>query len=105
MNRQGTSSSFLSVRIWTEIKSALALAAIIASGWTSVAQDSSARPKLNHDPDAAKLVTSDLDNFWRAYALADHGADKRQAIREILTVRDFPAFVSRSHYPEKFSGE
>jgi len=36
-----------------------ALAAIIASAWTSVAQDSSARAKLNHDPDAAKLVTSE----------------------------------------------
>jgi len=47
-----------------------ALAAIITAAGTSVAQESSARAKLNHDPDAARLVTSDLDNFWRAYALA-----------------------------------
>jgi len=73
MNRQRASSSFLSGRIWTEIKSAVALAAIIASAWTSVAQNSSARPKLNHDPDAAKLATSDLDNFWRAYRFIQPG--------------------------------
>ena len=29
---------------------------------------SSGREKTSHDPEAAKLITSDLDNFWRAYA-------------------------------------
>jgi uncharacterized protein YjaZ len=30
----------------------------------------SGREMTNHDPEAAKLVTSDLDNFWRAYDAA-----------------------------------
>jgi hypothetical protein len=42
----------------------------------------------NHDPDAAKLVTSDLDNFWRAYDAAAGAAsvDEKEKIfqREYL---------------------
>jgi len=36
------------------------------------AQDASGRAKLNGNPDAAKFVTSDLNNFLHAYALASH---------------------------------
>jgi hypothetical protein len=31
--------------------------------------------KVNSDPDAVKVVTSDFENFWRAYALASLAAD------------------------------
>jgi hypothetical protein len=52
----------------------------------------------NHDPDAAKLVTSDLDNFWRAYdaAAGVSSTDEKEKIyqREYLDkgspgLRDF----------------
>ncbi len=52
------------------------------------AQQSGAGPKLNQNPDAAKFVTSDLDNFLHAYALASHATidDEKAAIyqREYL---------------------
>jgi len=46
------------------------------------------REKTNRDPNAAKLVTSDMDNFWRAYADAANVAstDEKERIfqREYL---------------------
>jgi hypothetical protein len=52
------------------------------------AQDAADRAKMNHDPNAVKLVTSDIDNFWRAYALASSAstADEKEKIyqREYL---------------------
>lgn len=38
------------------------------------AQDADARAGLNRNPDAAKFVTSDLDNFLTAYALASRAS-------------------------------
>src|SRR5215208_1690194 len=40
---------------------------------TAIAQ--SAAP-LNRDPEAVKFVTSDIENFWRAYDLAAKETDK-----------------------------
>jgi hypothetical protein len=39
-----------------------------------------------------------------AEAYYDHAADKRQAIREILTITDFHEFLTASRYQKKFSG-
>ena len=33
-------------------------------------------PPLNRDPEGVKFVTSDIENFWRAYDLAATEADK-----------------------------
>jgi hypothetical protein len=38
------------------------------------AQNADIRAKLTHNPDAPKFVTSDLDNFLHAYALASHAS-------------------------------
>jgi hypothetical protein len=35
----------------------------------------------NHDPDAAKLVTSDLDNFWNAYSLAASATTTEEKVK------------------------
>ena len=35
-------------------------------------------PPLNRDPEAVKFVTSDIENFWRAYDLAAKETDKAQ---------------------------
>jgi hypothetical protein len=37
-------------------------------------------PTLNRDPAAVKFVTSDIDNFWRAYDLAANETDKAKRI-------------------------
>lgn len=37
-------------------------------------------PPLNRDPAAVKFVTSDIDNFWRAYDLAANETDKAKRI-------------------------
>src|SRR5216684_6313928 len=58
------------VIIWIAMRFAAVFVATMAFAWTSAAQDSGVRASPNHDPDAARFVTSDLDNFWRAYALA-----------------------------------
>ncbi len=36
-------------------------------------------------------------------AYYNHATDKRQALRDILTVTDFPAFLRESHYADKFA--
>jgi hypothetical protein len=45
--------------------------------------------------------------YWMGYKIAksyyDRAADKRQAIRDILEVEDFDAFLAKSGYPEKFA--
>jgi hypothetical protein len=54
---------------------ALVLSAAICSlAWPS----STNGGEKNHDPDAAKLVTSDLDNFWRAYDAAAGAASAEE---------------------------
>src|ERR1044072_1597589 len=40
---------------------------------TAIAQSG---PPLNSDPEAVKFVTSDIENFWRAYDLAAKETDK-----------------------------
>ncbi len=55
-------------RLVTILSSAIVMCAAFCMVMLSRGQDD--RSKLNRDPDAAKLVTSDLDNFWRAYDLA-----------------------------------
>lgn len=37
-------------------------------------------PPLNRDPRAVKFVTSDIDNFWRAYDLAAKESDKTKRV-------------------------
>lgn len=37
-------------------------------------------PQLNHDPATVKFVTSDIDNFWRAYDLAAKETDKAKRV-------------------------
>jgi hypothetical protein len=49
----------------------VALVLTVTFGATFSAQHSSPRQVVNHDPDAAKLVTADLHNFVRAQALAE----------------------------------
>ena len=55
---------------------------------TALAPLAEARTKRNHDPDKAKIVTSDLPNFLRAFALAsahDSAAEKEKIFqREYL---------------------
>ena len=53
----------------------IAATTLIAWALTGGANCASARGTVNHDPDAARLVTSDLDNFWRAYTLAAETGD------------------------------
>src|SRR5688572_29959047 len=36
--------------------------------------------KVNRDPDKVKFVTSDIDNFWRAFELAAKEPDKTKKI-------------------------
>ena len=37
-------------------------------------------PPVNRDPDKAKLVTSDIDNFWRAFDAAERETEKEKKI-------------------------
>ena len=52
----------------------LVTALLLALASVCMAQDSAQHPKTNHDPDAANLVASDLENFLRAYAQASSAA-------------------------------
>src|SRR5215203_3425363 len=44
---------------------------------TALAQSA---PQLNRDPAMVKFVTSDIENFWRAYDLAAKEADKAKRV-------------------------
>ena len=44
---------------------------------TSIAQS---EPQLNRDPEKVKFVTSDIQNFWRAYDLATKETDKTKRV-------------------------
>ena len=50
---------------------------ILFSATVSLAQSP---PKLNHNPELVKFVTSDIGNFWRAYDLATNQTDKAKRI-------------------------
>jgi hypothetical protein len=56
--------------------------------------------------DRSKDRPADL-GYYMGYRIVeayyDHAADKRQALRDILTVTDFPAFLRDSHYADKFA--
>ena len=39
-----------------------------------------AGPRVNRDPDKVKFVTSDIDNFWRAYDLAAKENDRAKRV-------------------------
>lgn len=45
--------------------------------------------------------------YWMGYKIVksyyDRATDKRQAIREILDIKDFDAFLAKSGYPERFA--
>lgn len=47
-------------------------------GLTSLAQTS--EPQANRDPQKARLITSDIDNFWRAFDLANKESDREKRI-------------------------
>lgn len=55
---------------------------LLSSSVFAAAQDTPSTTQPNRDPDKAQLITSDIDNFWRAYDLAAQEPDlaKRQAI-------------------------
>jgi hypothetical protein len=57
-------------------RTGIALFVLVACGWVLAARGPVDRAKLNRDPDAAKLVTSDFANFWRAYDLAAAAASR-----------------------------
>ena len=57
-----------------------AVLAMLAVCGMARAQDADARAKLNRNPDRAKFVTSDLDNFLRAYALASRASTDAEKI-------------------------
>ena len=39
-----------------------------------------AQTNLNRDPKAVKFVTSDIDNFWKAYDLAKNETDRANRV-------------------------
>ena len=58
----------------SSLAAVLILIGIIAGNPVTVARQSSGdEKKVNHDPDAAQLVTSDIDNFWKAFDAAKYG--------------------------------
>jgi hypothetical protein len=66
----------------------LAVVAVCACRAQTAAELDALRARMNHDPNAAKFITSDIDNFWSAYALASGAgtAEDRERIyqREYL---------------------
>jgi len=46
---------------------ALLLFSLTGHSLSGLPQSSSGDQKVNHDPEAAQLITSDIDNFWTAY--------------------------------------
>lgn len=59
------------------MKKIIAVFLCIASGYFSAAAQAA---KVNADPAKAKFVTSDIDNFWRAFDLAAKETDKEKKI-------------------------
>jgi hypothetical protein len=57
------------------IKSVLCLVACAVA-----ASAQTAGPQVNRDPDKVKFVTSDIDNFWRAYDLAAKETDRARKV-------------------------
>jgi hypothetical protein len=53
---------------------ALTILIPLTCAFAAIAQPAS--PRVNSDPDKAKFVTSDIDNFWRAYDLAARETDR-----------------------------
>lgn len=68
-----TTSKRAVTRAWTCTAVALAIALLSMCG-AARAQNAEIRAKLSHDPDAPKFVTSDLNNFLSAYALASRAS-------------------------------
>jgi uncharacterized protein YjaZ len=58
--------------------------------------------------DKSKDRPADL-GYYIGYRIAqsyyEHASDKKQAIRDILTVSDFGSFLRDSHYGEKFGAK
>jgi hypothetical protein len=76
------------IKLFANSKSILtALAPILAAAFLLNAQDPAQRAKMNHDPDAAKFVTSDIGNFWRAYTQASTAASPEE--REKIYQREY----------------
>ncbi len=61
----------------------MAALAIAACAFASTAQTS--EPQVNRDPEKARLVTSDIDNFWRAFDLASKETDRQKRIAVFQT--------------------
>ena len=61
-------------RLALAVSAALAASAIARPARAQL-QSGSPAPAPNHDPDAARIVTSDIANFWRAYDAAQHAPD------------------------------
>lgn len=75
----------MSIKIIIPTVLCFVLCALTASAQTSV-------PQVNRDPNQAKFVTSDIDNFWRAFDLATKEADREKKIA-----------VFQTHYLDKGS--
>ena len=55
---------------------------LLLSSIVSLAQST---PKLNQDPENVKFITSDIDNFWRAYDLVASESDRAKRIAILQT--------------------
>src|SRR4026207_917471 len=56
------------------------IAVTISMLFTSTMAIAQSGPPLNRDPEMVKFVTSDIENFWRAYDLAANETDKAKRI-------------------------
>ena len=57
-----------------------AIALTICILFTSTMSIAQSGPKLNRDPEMVKFVTSDIENFWRAYDLAIKESDRAKRV-------------------------
>lgn len=56
----------------------IAALSVFVCAVTALAQQS--ERQVNRDPDKARLVTSDIDNFWRAFDMASREADRQKRV-------------------------
>jgi predicted Zn-dependent protease DUF2268 len=73
----------------------------------SKAMDKNDNSRWLYQGDKSKDRPADL-GYYMGYRIAEsyyqHATDKKQAIHDILTTRDFPRLLQESHYADKFSG-
>jgi hypothetical protein len=62
-----------------------ALFVVLLAALVQMSASGQSRDKLNRDPDEVKFVTSDIDNFWRAYDLAEKETERAAKVRIFQT--------------------